>query len=384
MTLNTRGDRKVSPVTDWSSIVVPALAELEPLDVEQTASDVKTLAEHADGLKLDWNENLFGPLPGVREAVRDALDSVWLYPIAPYHDFRAEVAQFVGTTPGRVAPGHGTQALIGTIASTFLRPGDRVVLPEVTFYLYAQVSAARGAIVHEVPMQGLRIDLSAIADRAAEVGARLVWICDPNNPTGLALEVEEWRAFLDGLPPGCVVVADEAYVDYLSPERRIPRIADVEAGRAVVVLRSFSKFYGLAGLRLGYAVADETLVACFAIVEEPFNVNCAALAAGRASLRATEAAARRRGEAQEARSALLAGLFEIGLDPYPSETNFVLTRIDADDELVSKRLAQRGILVRAGSELGLHGHLRITMGPATTVERVTAELAAALASARAG
>jgi histidinol-phosphate aminotransferase len=365
-------------VTDWSRLVVPAVAELEPLDIEQTAADVALLATHENGLKLDWNENLFGPLPGVREAVRDELESVWLYPIGPYHAFRADVARVLETTPERIAPGHGTQALIGTVASTFLRPGDRVVLPEVTFYLYAQVSAARGAILHRVPMRDLRIDLDAIADTAHEVDARLVWICDPNNPTGLRLDPAEWTMFLDSLPPHCVVVADEAYVDYLPPASRAPRIAEVEGGRPLVVLRSFSKFYALAGLRLGYAVADEALVARFAVVEEPFNVNCAALAAGRASVLAIDAAERRRQEVAEARSALADGFREAGAEPYPSETNFVLARIHGDDELVAAELARRGILVRPGSELGLERHIRVAVAPAHLVERITAELRAAL------
>ena len=327
---------ELSRVTDWSRLVVPAVSALEPLDVEQTVTDVVTLRTHEDGLKLDWNENLFGPLPGVREAVSDALETVWQYPIAPYGQFSTEVARAVGTTPGRIAPGHGTQALIGTVASTFLRPGDAVVLPEFTFYLYAQVSAARGASLHRVPMRELRIDLDRSgAHGARQVGARLVWICDPNNPTGLRLDPEEWGAFLDSLPADCVVVADEAYVDYLPLEGRAPRVAEVESGRPLVVLRSFSKFFGLAGLRLGYAVADEALVAHLAVVEEPFNVNCAALAAGGASLRATEAAARRREEVAEAREALVDALRAAGAEPYPSETNFVLARIDADDRLVA-------------------------------------------------
>jgi len=373
---------ELSRVTDWSRLVVPAVSALEPLDVEQTVTDVVTLRTHEDGLKLDWNENLFGPLPGVREAVNDALETVWQYPIVPYDEFRAEVARAVGTTPERIAPGHGTQALIGTVASTFLRPGDAVVLPEFTFYLYAQVSAARGASLHRVPMRELRIDLDGAARRAHQVGARLVWICDPNNPTGLRLDPEEWSAFLDSLPSDCVVVADEAYVDYLPLEGRAPRVAEVESGQPLVVLRSFSKFFGLAGLRLGYAVADEALVGHLAVVEEPFNVNCAALAAGVASLRATEAAARRREEITEARDTLAEALRAAGADPYPSETNFVLARIDGDDRLVAAELARRGILVRPGSELGLARHLRVAVGPSHLGDRITADLRAALAAVR--
>ena len=135
-------------------------------------------------------------------------------------------------------------------------------------------------------------------------------------------------------------------------------------------------------MRLGYAVADEALVAHLAVVEEPFNVNCAALAAGGASLRATEAAAQRREEVAEAREALVDALRAAGAEPYPSETNFVLARIDADDRLVAAELARRGILVRPGSELGLARHLRVAVGPSHLGDRITADLRAALAAVR--
>ena len=370
-------------MADWSSLVVPGVRELEPFDVDGTVAQVRALRDHEQGAKLDWNENLFGPLPGVLDAVRDELPNAALYPIEAYDDFRREVGRFVGTPPARIVPGHGTQALIGTLASAFLRPGDRVVQPAATFYLYELVSVARGARVHRVPMQGQSLDLEALAAAAGEVEARIVWICDPNNPTGTALQQAEWDEFLTALPEGCIVVADEAYADYLEPERRIGRERDVEAGRPVVVLRSFSKFYGLAGLRLGYAVVDEALAAYLSVVEEPCNVNCAALAAGMASLRATEAATERRREVAEARTLLERELREAGAEPYPSEASFVLARVDGDDELLAREVARGGVLVRSGSEIGLPGHIRVTVGPPPLMELAGRELRRALTAIRA-
>jgi histidinol-phosphate aminotransferase len=360
-------------VTDWSNIVVPALPELEPFDTGAVVSEVRALDGLEETVKLNWNENLFGPLPGVLEAVRQELESLSLYPVEAYGDFREEVARFVGTTPGRIVPGHGTQGLIVTVASAFLRPGDHVVVPVLTFGLYAQVSTARGATVHRVPMHELRLDLDPLAETARQTGARLVWICDPNNPTGDVVGREEWAAFLEALPERCVVVADEAYIDYLPVERRVGRERDVEDGRPVIVLRSFSKFFGLAGLRLGYAIVDEALASYLDLVEEPFNMNCAGLAAGRACLRAAEAADERRGEVADGREALTQGLREAGAEPLPSEANFVLARVDVDDSMLAERLAARSILIRAGSELGLPGYVRITVGPSPLMRRVTGE-----------
>ena len=148
----------------------------------------------------------------------------------------------------------------------------------------------------------------------------------------------------------------------------------------MILLRSFSKLYGLAGLRLGYAVADPAVVRCLAVVEEPFNVNCAALAAGGASLRAVEAAAERRREVAEARAYLADGLRDASAEPLPSEVGFVLARVDVDDVALTRALAERGVLVRAGSNVGLPGHVRIAVGPRPVMERAVAAFAEARSS----
>jgi histidinol-phosphate aminotransferase len=360
-------------VTDWSSLVVPALTELGPADTGGV-SEIKERLGLEEVVKLHWNENLFGPLPGVLDAARAELGDAWMYPEDAYDAFRGEVAGQLGTSHGRIVPAHGVQALVGMLASALLRPGDHVVVPALTYYLYGQYCAARGATVHRVPMRELRIDLQGLAETARRTQAKLVWICDPNNPTGAVLDPEEWTAFLDALPDGCVAVADEAYRDYLPVARQPRREGEVESGRPVVVLRSFSKFFGLAGLRLGYAVADEALAPYLALVEEQFNVNCAALAAGRASLRSPEAAEVRRHEVDAGRAALSRGLQEAGLEPLPSATNFVLARTDVDDTALTDGLAERGILIRQGTDFGLSGYVRITVGPESLMERVAAEV----------
>jgi histidinol-phosphate aminotransferase len=369
-------------VVDWSRLVVPELTELGPAD-PGGVREIKARLGLDEVVKLHWNENLFGPLPGVVDAARDELEHAWTYPEDAYEAFRADVAAHIGTSPGCIVPGHGVQALVGTLATALLRPGDHVVVPELTYYLYAQYCATRGAIVHRVPMRELAIDLEAVAETARRVGAKVVWICDPNNPTGLALEWAEWPAFLDALPDGCVAVVDEAYRDYAPPERQKRREPEVEEGRPVVILRSFSKFFGLAGLRLGYAVVDEGLPPYLALVDEPYNVNCAALAAGRVSLGASEAATERRAQVDEGRDALARGLREAGLEPLPSETNFVLARLDVDDTALAEGLAKRGILIRSGTDFGLPGTARITVGPAPLMERVTGEVREVCAGMRA-
>jgi histidinol-phosphate aminotransferase len=229
--------------------------------------------------------------------------------------------------------------------------------------------------VHRVALRDLRIDLEALAATAGETGARVVWVCDPNNPTGSLVRSDEWRAFLDALPNGCVVVADEAYADYVDPDARLRRERDVEAGRPVAVLRTMSKLFGLAGLRLGYAIVDPELARLLNVVQEPFNVNRAALAAGAACLRQPNLIEARRVRVATARDLLCARLVEAGAEPLPSQSNFVLVQVGVDDTELARTLAEEeGLLVRPGSEYGLEGYVRITVGPEPLMERVAAAI----------
>jgi histidinol-phosphate aminotransferase len=330
------------------------------------------MAAHGlDGVdKLNWNEGLWGPLPGVLDAVAGALDQTWAYPEHAYGALREAIAAETGATPDQVLPGHGIQALVLTLVNALVTPGDRVVVPAPTYGLYAQACRVAGAHVERVGSPDLAIDLEAVADALRRTGARMAWICDPNNPTGLRLDAGEWRAFLDAVGDECVVVADEAYMDYVAPDERPRREDDVADGRRVIVLRTFSKIFGLAGLRLGYVLADPALVDLLHSVQEPFNVNRAALAGGLATLGRGDEVAQRRALAVAARQRLHARLAAGGMAPVPSAANFLLVDLaGVDDGALCDALLRRGILIRPGSELGLPGWTRITVGPDEVMDR---------------
>jgi histidinol-phosphate aminotransferase len=356
-------------VTTWTDLVRPPLRDIGPyrpgpsLDELMIRHGLQTVA------KLNWNEGLWGPLPGVQDAVAGALDQAWAYPEHAYGALRAAIAAETGAAPDEVLPGHGIQALVLTLVNAFVTPGDRVVVPAPTYGLYAQACRVAGARVERVAGPGLALDLEAVADAVRRTGARMTWICDPNNPTGLRVGRDEWRAFLDAVGEDCVVVADEAYMDYVEPDERPRREDDVAAGRRLIVLRTFSKIFGLAGLRLGYVLADPALVDLLHSVQEPFNVNRAALAGGLASLGRPADVARRRELAAAARERLHARLEAGGMAPVPSAANFVLVDLGVDDGALCERLVRRGVLVRPGSELGLPGWARITVGPDDVMDR---------------
>lgn len=363
----------------WERLVKPSLVGVEPYDPGESLSELKARYGLDEVWQLNWNEHLDGPLPGVVDAVAAELANAWKYPEQAYADLRDAIGAWLGVAPGQIVPSHGVQALVTTVVAAFLRPGDIVVVPRPTYGLYAQVCTAAGAEVVRVPVRkdDLRVDLDAAARAAADHRARLVWVADPNNPTGSIVTRPEWEAFLDALPDGCVAVVDEAYREYVDPAELIRREDDVAAGRPILLLRTFSKIFGLAGLRLGYAVASEDLASYLNVVQEPFNVNRAALAAGTASLARPELVVERRIETASARAVLSQALVKAGCEPMPSEANFVLARLGvADDVALAEALLRRGLLIRPGSEFGLAGYARITTGPEAVMRRVGAEVVA--------
>jgi histidinol-phosphate aminotransferase len=361
-------------MTDWRALLRPQLIDLGPYLPGPSIDELRREYHLDDVLKLNWNEGLFGPLPGVLEALARELDESWSYPEHAYLELRERIAGETGARTDQILPGHGIQALILALCSAFLSPGDRVVVPQPTYGLYAQASRVAGAIVERVPSPELRLDLERIADAVARTGARLAWVCDPNNPTGSLLDPDDWAAFLEALPGGCVAVVDEAYIDYVEPSARVRREQDVAAGRPVVLLRTFSKVFGLAGLRLGYALAAPDLVSYVQAVQEPFNVNRPALVAGTASLGRGDDVAERRLATATAREQLGAALAAQGIRVLPSQANFILIEHGVNDAALFHGLLRRGILIRPGADVGMPGWARITVGPVPLMQRVAEAL----------
>jgi histidinol-phosphate aminotransferase len=366
-------------VIDWEGRARPTLRGLERYDPGPSRDALRERHGLAELDPLHWNEDLFGPPAHVLEAAGTAVARANFYPERAYADFREALAGWLGVPSATVIPAHGAQALISSIASVFIGDGTPVVVPRLTYGLYAQVSAAAGGIVTLVDPDGLALDLPAIAAAAHRVGARVVWICDPNNPTGTLSSPASWSAFLAELPPEVTVIADEAYIDFADPALRCDRTQDVLAGRPVIIVRSFSKIFGLAGLRLGYAVGDPEVARLLDIVQEPFNVNRVALAAGVASLSDPGFVDRRRAEVAAARSVLAHDLQQQGIRVLPSQTNFSLIELGRDDVPVCDALLRRGVLIRPGANFGLPGFARITIAPQAIMRRAARELADVLA-----
>jgi histidinol-phosphate aminotransferase len=361
-------------VIDWESRARPTLRGLERYDPGPSRDALRALHGLAELDPLHWNEDLFGPPAHVLRAATDAVAKANFYPERAYADFREALAASLGVPAASVIPAHGAQALISSITSVFIGDGTQVVVPRLTYGLYAQVSAAAGGIVTRVEPNGLALDLPAIAATARRLAAQVVWICDPNNPTGALISPAAWARFLDELPSEATVIADEAYIDFADPSARAARTQDVLAGRPVIVVRSFSKIFGLAGLRLGYAVADSEVARLLDIVQEPFNVNRVALAAGVASLSDPGFVDRRRAEVAAARTLLETELSHAGIRVLPSQANFSLIDVGRDEGPICETLLQRGVLIRPGANFGLPGFARVTIAPEAIMRRAAREL----------
>jgi histidinol-phosphate aminotransferase len=323
-------------------------------------------------IKLASNENPFGPSPRAVAAARAALEQGQLYPDGGCFALRQKLASAYGLAAEQFVIGNGSNELIELLGHVLLGPGDEVVMADPSFAVYKLVTLLFGAKAVEVPLTNQRHDLERMA-AAITSKTKLVFVCSPNNPTGTANTEAELRAFGRALPPHVVGVFDEAYAEFVDPAPDLrPLVAE---GRNVVCLRTFSKIYGLASLRIGYGYTTVAAAALLNRVRQPFNVNAIAQAAAVAALDDGEFARRCSQDNRAGLKQLAAGFHRLGFEYVPSEANFVLVRV-GDGAGIFAELQKRGVIVRPMKSYGMPEWLRITVGTAVQNERLLTELAA--------
>jgi len=325
-------------------------------------------------IKLASNENPFGPSPLAKAAAVRAMDQGELYPDGGCVALRAKLAKVYGLDAGQIVVGNGSNELIELLGHVFLRPGDEVVMGNPSFAVYKLVTLLFGAKPVEVPLVNHTHDLAALA-AAITPKTKLVFVPSPNNPMGTANTEAELLAFARALPEHVVFVFDEAYAEFLekAPDLR-PLIRE---GRKVVCLRTFSKIYGLASLRVGYGYASPELAALLNRVRQPFNVNAIGQAAAIAALDDTGFVAQCVRENRAGLGQLGAGFAKLGLETVPSVANFMLVRV-GDGARVFVELQKRGVIVRPMRPYGMPEWLRVTVGTPVQNERLLATLAAVM------
>jgi len=350
------------PETEQAPKPRPAIARLVPYSPGKPIEDVKREYGLTDVIKLASNENPLGPSPKAVAAMKDALDGVNLYPDGAAVSLKQALSNYWDLPAGQFTLGNGSDEVIHCLGLAYLRPGDAIVHGDPSFSLYGAAALLNEAEAIKVPLTpDMRHDLDAMAD-AVDERTRMVFIANPNNPTGGMNTGREIEDLMDRLPPRVLLVLDEAYAEYVESPEYPASIEYVREGRPVIVLRTFSKIYGIAGLRVGYGMARPDIIAAVEQVREPFNVNSLAQAGALAALSDTEHLNRSRRVNAEGKRTLMAAFDRLGLPYAATEGNFILVDTKRPCREVYEALLRKGIIVRTGDIFGLPTWIRVTIG----------------------
>jgi histidinol-phosphate aminotransferase len=330
-------------------------------------------------IKLASNENPLGMPPGARAAAAAALADVGRYPDGNATALKAELSRRLNVPGSWLTLGNGSNDILELAASLMLTPGASCVYSQHAFAVYALATQARGARAIETPARALGHDLAAM-QAAIAADTRLIYIANPNNPTGTILPGDELHAFLKAVPPHVVVVLDEAYNEYVPPAWQYDSLPWVRQLPNLIVSRTFSKVYGMAGLRVGYGIAQQDMTDLLNRIRQPFNANSVAQAAARAALEEVDFVRRSVELNERGRTELCGRLAAMGLELAPANGNFVLVRV-GPAAAVYQELLRRGVIVRPVANYGLPEWLRITVGLPEENARFLRELSLALAKA---
>jgi histidinol-phosphate aminotransferase len=377
-----RGQR-LAEVAD--SFFRPPLRDLVPYEPGKPVEEVQRELGLERVVKLASNEGPFGPFPAALEAIERSAPGLNRYPDGGAYRLRAALANLHGVRFEEVAVGAGSDGLVDGFSQAALDPGDEIVCGWPSFPSYAIDARKVGAEPRLIPLREDRYDLEAMLD-AITARTKLVYICHPNNPTGTMNPRAELDAYFERVPDHVLTVLDQAYLEYIDDADYPDGVAEyLKAGRRVAVLRTFSKIYGLAGLRVGYALAPEGVVTALGKVRRAFDITTPAQEAALASLDDTDELRRRREENAVRRPQVERALREHGLEPAgPAVANFVYADVGEDSRPLFEELLRQGVIVRPTHGFGGPTAIRVTVGTAEENAFFAEALARVLASAKTG
>ena len=362
-----------------------ALAETLPSTVPFVGPETQERARGAPFIaRLGANESVFGPSPKAIAAMQAAAHDIWQYGDPESHDLRHALADAHGVTAAHVMVGEGIDGLLGYLARLIVAPGDAVVTSDGAYPTFNYHVAGYGGVLHKVPYRDDYEDPQALFAKAAEVGARLVYLANPDNPMGSWHPGRAIVEALDALPPGCLLVLDEAYVECAPEGTAAPVHPD---DPRVIRMRTFSKVYGMAGARVGYALAAPDLIMAFNKIRNHFGMNRAAQAGALAALGDTEWLDHVRAEIATSRDRITQIALENGLTPLPSATNFVAIDCGRDADYakgVLDALVARGIFIRMPFAAPQNRCIRISCGTKADLDSLAQALPAAIKEAESG
>lgn len=339
----------------------PQIESIQPYQGGKPIEEVERELGISDVIKLASNENPLGPSRLALHAIERTLNNINLYPDGNSFYLKNDLAEHVGFDPENLILGNGSNEVLQMIGETFISPGDEAIYSESAFVVYMLVAKVCNAVSVVTPMKNFTHDLEAMADKITDK-TKVIFIANPNNPTGTMNNSSEVEVLMNRIPEKVLVAFDEAYFEYVERDDYPNMLKYVKEGRNVIVLRTFSKIYGLAGLRIGYGIANKKIVALMNRVRQPFNCNSLAQAAARASLKDRDHVIRSQKTNSEGKKYLYSALKESGIDYVPTEGNFILINLNRPGHEVYQSLLHKGVIVRPVAGYGFPNSIRATIG----------------------
>ena len=341
--------------------VRPGIGNIKPYIPGKPAEEVERDLRITGVIKLASNENPLGPSPKALDAVNKYSKDISVYPDQQCFELNRIIAERLNMPSESIAIGNGSDELMLLAALAYISAGDEVVISLNTFSTYEMVSHLMDASIVRVNLKNYTYDLSAMANAAGEK-TKLIFVCNPNNPTGTMNTKKEMDEFISKVSPNTIVVIDEAYGDYVASKDYPDSIKYVKENKNVIVLRTFSKIYGLAGLRVGYAVSRPEIIKFLNLVRLPFSVNRLGQIAAIAALSDLDHLVKSKKNNEEGKAFLYRELDKLGLSYLKTEANFIFINLNSDADEMFMQLMRRGVIIRPLSSFGMPGAIRVTIG----------------------
>ena len=339
----------------------PSIETIQPYQGGRPIEEVQRELGVTDIIKLASNENPLGPSPLAQQAIAESAKQVHLYPDGNAYYLKNDLAQYLGISAEHLILGNGSNDVLQLIAEVYVAPDDEVIYAAGAFVVYSVVTKLCSATAVVVPMQNDTHNLSAMASAITDK-TKVIFVANPNNPTGTMVTADETAAFMEQVPDDVLVVFDEAYYEYVLRSDYPQTLPYVLEGRNFIITRTFSKIYGLAGLRIGYGIAPPALVETLNRVRQPFNCSLVGQSAARAALKDTAHVTKSQASNTAGKAFLYKAFDDMGLRYTQTEGNFIMLHVEQLGTDVADALLQKGIIVRPIVEYGYPNAVRVTIG----------------------
>ena len=352
----------------------PSIDTIQPYQGGKPIEEVRRELGITDIIKLASNENPLGPSPLAMQAISESVTQVHLYPDGNAYYLKEDLAEYIGISAQHLILGNGSNDVLQLVAEAYVAPGDEVIYAAGAFVVYSLVTKLCSATAVVVPMVEHTHDLSAMASAITDK-TKVIFVANPNNPTGTMVTADETAAFMERVPDDVLVVFDEAYYEYVDRSDYPQTLPYVLEGRNFIITRTFSKIYGLAGLRIGYGIAPAPLVETLNRVRQPFNCSLVGQAAAQAALKDTAHVTKSREQNASGKAFLYDAFDNMGLRYVESEGNFIMLHLEQSGTDVTDALLKEGVIVRPIRSYGYPNAVRVTIGTQQENERFIDALA---------